>query len=431
MKAKTLSNGASPLDMLGRSGVLPLEDAQACLFDALQHLSPVAKETTKLEDALGRVLASSISSPENLPPLPRSTMDGYAVIAADTYGASESIPVYLKISGEVHMGEVVDTGPGSMECYKIATGGFLPPGTDGVVMFEHTVQIDETMIEVVKPASSGSNILGTGDDIQIQSTVLKKGQVLRPQDLGLLAGLGITEISVYRKVRVGLFSSGDEIIPYTQKIEPGKIRDMNGVFLGAYCRQYHGLPTYYGITTDNEDDFTAHLQKALGENDVVIFSGSSSVGTRDLGEKVLAKLDKPGIIIHGVAMKPGKPVLVCIAGKIPVIGLPGHPVSAAVGFDFFVRPCLSHLSGASSTTLPSGTKVKATLQRNLNSAAGRVDLVRVRLEKSDDNGNYLAYPVLGKSGALSTMVQADGFFAIKSDLQGLNEGSEIEVELFS
>ena len=414
--------------MLGRTDIVSLEEALRLLW---MHQPPCPGRivSVPLEEALNRVCAEDIVSPENLPPYPRSTMDGYAVRAKDTFGASEGLPAYLEISGEVQMGEYPETGPSPGTCHKIATGGLLPPVTDGVVMLEHTITIDERMIEVVKPVAAGDNIINTGDDVRKDGVLLSKGKLLRPQELGLLAGLGIENVNVFRKVRVGIISTGDEIVPYHETPPSGKIRDMNGVHLAALVRNLNGSPHFYGIVSDNEEELTDMVSEALAVNDLVLLSGSSSVGTRDLGERIIEKMGSPGILLHGVAIRPGKPVIIARAKDKMIFGLPGHPVSAAVAFDLFVKPVLKQLSGLESDSLPDYRTIDARLMRNLNSTSGRTDFVRVRLEKQD-SGEMAAIPILGKSGALSTMVKAQGYIEIAETLQGLQEGEIVEVKLF-
>ncbi len=416
--------------MLGRSAILPLKVALEKLRQHLDLVAATGEEIVPLEEGLNRFLAQAITAEEDLPPHPRSTMDGFAVKAADSFGAAESRPVYLKISGEVPMGTMPGSGPASLECYKIATGGFLPPGTDAVIMLEHTIEVDSTLIELIKAVSPGENVLAAGDDLQKGDIVLTAGKKLRPQELGLLAGLGYTKIAVHKNIRIGIFSTGDEIVPFQETPGPGKIRDMNGVNLGAMSRQLGASPKYYGIAADVESSFAAVMQEALDENDLVLFSGSSSVGTRDLGEQIIARLAEPGVIVHGVAIKPGKPVIIAFSGNKPIFGLPGHPVSAAVAFDLFVRPAITDLSGQRGQLLPQKRVVQAQLKRNLNSAAGRTDFVRIRLSSSPEAQSYEAHPVLGKSGALSTMVKADGYVIIAENSQGLYEDDTVDVFLF-
>lgn len=414
-------------DMLGRSGILPLSEAMRLLNERLDLCSISAVEEVPLEQGLGRVVAQAVFSSEDIPPHPRSVMDGYAVKATDTFGATEGIPAYLTVSGEVKMGEFPETGPELECCFKIATGGLLPPHTDAVVMLEHTVQTGTDMIEVVKPVAPGENIIDRGDDVKKGQEIFTKGHCLRPQDLGLLAGLGIRMLNVYPRVAVGIFSTGDEIVPFSQIPPPGKVRDMNSVNLAALCKQHGARPTFYGVVQDDEGQFLGTARKAIVENDVVIFSGSSSVGSRDLGELVVCKL--ADLLIHGVAIKPGKPVIVAFSGDKALFGLPGHPVSAAVAFDLFVRPVIERCSGQKRNSFPQRRTVEAVCKRNTNSAGGRTDFIRVVLKRNAD-GEYEAYPILGKSGALSTMVAADGFFRIEESSQGIEAGDNVVVYLY-
>ena len=414
--------------MLGRSDTVSLENALQLLQ---QHLPPCSarKVTVPLDETLGRICAADIYSPEDLPPYPRSTMDGYAVKARDTFGASEKLPAYLEVSGEVSMGEFPGHGPEPGACYAIATGGLLPPGTDAVVMLEHTVTVDDSMIEVVQPVAAGMNIINAGEDVAKDGILLTAGHRIRPQDIGLLAGVGLDSIAVFRRVRIGIISTGDEIIPHDQVPEPGKTRDMNSLSLAAQIKNLNARPTFYGIATDEEESLNGMILEANAANEIVLLSGSSSVGTRDLGEKVIEQMGSPGIIVHGVAVKPGKPVIIARAGDTMIFGLPGHPVSAAVAFDLFVRPAIIHLSGLADDDLPRHRTINAKLMRNLSSASGRTDFVRVLVKISKDKVPE-AYPILGKSGALSTMVKAHGYIEIAEKLQGLKEGEIVEVKLF-
>jgi molybdopterin molybdotransferase len=419
-----------PRDMLGRGQVLSLAEAKSLVALYLPPPS-VAGESLALEEALGRTTMQEITAPEHLPAHARSIMDGYAVRARDTFGASESLPAYLAITGEVLMGERPERGPAEGACFRIATGGLLPPGTDAVVMLEHTVQVDETMIEVVQPVAEGTNVIGVGEDVRQAAAVLPAGHRLRPQDLGLLAGLGIRQVLVRQRLRVGIISTGDEIVPFDQTPPPGKIRDMNAVTLAAMVRELGGIPNYYGIVADEEERFRAVAEESLAANDLLIFSGSSSVGVRDMGERVLDSLGAPGIIVHGVAIKPGKPVMIALASGKPLFGLPGHPVAAAVAFDLFVRPAMRHLGGRTADGLPECRTLRARLMRNVNSAAGRRDFIRVQVRPASQAGEFAeAYPVLGKSGALSTMVRAHGYLILPEAQQGVGQGELVDVHLF-
>jgi molybdopterin molybdotransferase len=414
-------------DMLGRQSLLRVDDALKIL---LEHLALVRlqTETVPLAAALDRITAKPVISPETLPAHARSTMDGFAVQAADTFGASESMPAYLRICGEVLMGQqptfTVERGC----CARIPTGGLLPSGTDAVVMLEQTVPIDESMVEIVKAVGVGTSLIAPGEDIGKGDPALPAGHRLRPQDLGLLAGLGVDQIEVYGRIRVGVLSTGDEIVPYTEAPPPGKIRDINGVTLAGLVLRAGGEVTSYGIVSDLKESFAAAVAQATKENHIVLFSGGSSVGVADLGERTIAALGNPGVLVHGVALKPGKPIIIGLCGSTPIFGLPGHPVSAMVCFELFVEPTIRHLSGLSSQENLPQPFVFARLARNINSAPGRRDLIRVRLAKGD--GVWTADPVLGKSGAITTISHAHGYFFIDEESQGLTKDTEVKITLY-
>jgi molybdopterin molybdotransferase len=411
-------------DMLGRAGLMAVEEAQSLLLSRLSQIR-CAIEIVPLEQALDRVLAENVNSPENLPPQARSVMDGFAVKATDTFGASESMPCYLDITGQVDMGTLPKGKVEKGCCYRIATGGFLPEGADSVVMFEHTIPVDDTMIEIVKSVGEGSNIINTGEDIGEGQKALEVGRLLRPQDLGLLAALGLAEVPVFEKVRVGIVSTGDEIIEHHKPLTPGKIRDINSITLAGMVQRNGGIPTNYGIVSDTREVFFPALEKAVKENDIVLFSGGSSVGVRDLGEQAVEALGPPGVIVHGVALKPGKPVLIGLSDTTPLFGLPGHPVSALVCFDLFVAPAIREISGQQPANDQLMPTITARMSRNLNSAAGRLDIVRIRLLTGSDIP--IAEPVMGKSGAISTLSGSDGFFIIDEDSQGVTQDSVVTI----
>lgn len=413
-------------DMLGRQRLTPVHEALSLLTGNLQNIQRPS-ERIFLDEALDRITAKDIFSPEDLPAHARSTMDGFAVKAADTFGASQSMPCYLQLSGEVLMGEnplgKVEQG----HCFRISTGGLLPVGSDAVVMLEHTIPVDDKMIELVKSVGAGTNLIDKGEDISKGSVALAAGHRIRPQDLGLLAGLGIGEIEVYRQVKVGILSTGDEIVHWSENPPAGKIRDINNITLTGLARRAGAKVIDYGIVSDREEDFFPTMLKAIKNNDIVLFSGGSSVGMRDLGEKIIERLGNPGILVHGVTLKPGKPIIIGLHNDTPLFGLPGHPVSAMVCFELFVEPAIDLLSGhKKDKKLPQPT-IKAVLERNINSAAGRLDLVRVRLH--EENGVLMAQPVLGKSGSISTLSRAHGYFFIDESSQGLEKNSEVRVHL--
>lgn len=415
----------TPRDMLGRTGLTPVDEALSILLSTIRNIL-TDTETIQVGDGLDRILAAPIQSPEDLPSWPRSTMDGYAVQAADTFGASQSMPAYLNITGEVLMGTMPDGSVTKGNVMQIPTGGLVPEGADAVVMHENTVPVDDTLIEIVKDVGKGTAVMQKGEDVTAGQTILEAGTRLNPYHLGLLAGVGVTQISVHKKPRVAILSTGDEIIPANQKPAPGQIRDINGVALGGLIQRLGGEPVQLGIVSDKKEHFFPTLKQASDEHDMVLFSGGSSVGMRDLGEQAIEELGEPGILIHGVTLKPGKPIIIGLNKTTLIFGLPGHPVSALVCFETFVLPAILSISGNRQPNYK--TSVFATINRNLNSAAGRRDVVRVEL-KNDQNG-MIAEPILGKSGSISSLARAHGYFIIDEQSQGVYEGTTIEVILF-
>ena len=422
-----MTSQSAPLDMLGRAQLTAVAEARSLLLSQIGKIKP-GTERLPLEKCLDRVCASQVVSPEDLPPTDRSTMDGFAVIAADTFGASQSMPGYLDIRGEVIMGAAPEGKISRGSCFKIPTGGLVPVGADAVVMHEHTVPVDSQVVEIIKPVGSGANLIRKGDDIREGAVAVQQGQLLRPQELGLLAGLGITEVEVYTPLEVAVISTGDEIVDYRERPSVGQIRDINSIVLNSLVRRCGAQVSDYGIVSDDENSFFTTVENAIADNSLVLFSGGSSVGMRDLGEQAIERIGNPGILVHGVSLKPGKPVIIGLCDGTPVFGLPGHPVSAMVCFDFFVRPAIEVLSGVTPSTLDNQPALKARLQRNINSAAGRLDVVRVALEA--DEGELLARPVLGKSGAISTLSQAHGYFLIDEDSQGVSTNDIVDVYLY-
>ncbi len=414
-------------DMLGRTGLTPVAQALTLLLDKIQGITTPLEDVSLLR-AHDRILSQSISSPEDLPAWPRSTMDGYAVKAADTFGASQSMPAYINLTGEVFMGKPPIGTVGKGCAHRIPTGGLVPEGADAVVMHENTVPVDSTLVEIVKDVGTGTAIIQTGEDIAEGAEVFPSGRRLHPHDIGLLAGLGISEISVHKKPRVAVLSTGDEIIPHNETPSLGQIRDINSIALAGLIEHAGGEFIHLGIVSDNRDVFFPTLEKAVLENDIVLFSGGSSVGMRDLGEQAIESLGEPGILVHGVALKPGKPIIIGLHKSTPIFGLPGHPVSALVCFDTFVVPTIRSLSGQKSSNKDLKPSVTASLSRNINSAPGRRDVVRVTLSKEDTE--ILAEPVLGKSGSISTLSKAHGYFIIDESSQGIYQGTNVEVILY-
>ena len=350
-------------------------------------------------------------------------------MAKSTFGATESLPALLEIAGEINMGEdrKISLKPG--QAVKIPTGGMLPEGADGVVMVEYCTLLDETTLEVSRAVSPLENTIQPGDDFKEGSVILPSGRRLRPQDLGVLAGLGFSEVPVFRRPKVTILSTGDEMVPVSQTPGPGQVRDINRYTLGALCRNMGAVPVCMGICSDRFDPLREMVARALSSADAVWISGGSSVGTRDFTLKVFETLPDFELLVHGISISPGKPTIIGRSGAKPVIGLPGHPASALVVAEVFMTRLLRTLSGASDAGNAVHRTARAVLKRNVPSSGGREDYVRVRMEK---NGETLtAVPIFGKSGLISTLAEADGLIRIDMNTEGLYQGDEIEVMLFS
>jgi len=386
----------------------------------------VGTEEILLEKAAGRVLAENIVSNVDLPDFVRATMDGYAVKASSTFGSTEGNPGYLSLKGAVEMGESPLFSIASGEAAKISTGGMLPHGADSVVMIEHTEAIDDATIEVYKSVAPGQNVLEKCEDVRQGETILACGRKLRSQETGLLAALGKEAISVYRRPVIAVISTGDEIVPVNEIPGPGQIRDINTYTLANLVRAAGGVPLPFGIVRDNFNDLLETCTKALAQSDMMLISGGSSVGTRDFTIEVLAALPDAGILVHGISISPGKPTILARSRNQALWGLPGHVVSAMVVFEIVVRPFIEHIAGLSAQH-KKVVKPSAMLSRNLSSAQGRIDYVRVRLVEKE--GVLWAEPILGKSGLIRTMVQADGLIEININSEGLDKGTKVEVLL--
>jgi molybdopterin molybdotransferase len=391
------------------------------------HLNPnTTLERVAVADALDRITRQDVHSPSDLPAFARSTMDGYAVRAADTYGATEGVPGYLKVIGEVLMGRSVEITVSAGQAAIEHTGGMLPDGADAVVMVENTQQVDAATIEVFRPVAPGENVIQVGEDLRCGDLLVPAGHWLRPQDLGGLMGAGVTEIDLAPRPVVAVISTGDEIVPPEREVGPGQVRDINTHTLSAQIRRSGGVPWSLGIIPDNRRALTEAAERALEGADVVIITAGSSVSVRDLTARVIADLGEPGILVHGVATRPGKPTILAVAQGKPVVGLPGNPVSAMVIFDVMVSPALYLLAGC--TDPPARPTVDAYLARNLASTTGREDYVQVKLEQRD--GERWAVPVLGESNLITTMIKADGMVQVPLDKHGLPEGERVTVSLF-
>lgn len=401
--------------------LVPPTQALARLMDHV-HAIP-SPELVDTADALGRVTAAAVMAPHPLPAFPRSTVDGYAVRAADTHGASDALPAYLEVVGEILMGEPAARELRKGQCVLIHTGGMLPAGADAVVMVEHTQSVRQGEVEIMRSLAEAENVLKVGEDVLEGQDVLPCGVRLRPAEIGGLMALGLTQVIVARRPRVGIISSGDELVSPHVQPALGQVRDINAYTLSALVEQTGGLPVRFGIQPDRADELLAVACQAVEQCDVVVITAGSSASTRDLTAQVIDALGEPGVLVHGVNVRPGKPTILAICTGKVVIGLPGNPVSALVIASLFVTPVLQALLGLQRTLPPAG--VQAVLSLNLPSQAGREDWVPVRLVASPQG--YIAEPVFGKSNLIFTLARADGLIRIPADANGLPAGARVEV----
>jgi molybdopterin molybdotransferase len=404
--------------------VKTVEETYQLINDLVHPISAVEK--VPINEALHRILAEGIFSNENVPNFARSTVDGYAVRARDTYGSSESMPGFLTVAGEVKMGEDVTLPLEDGQAISIPTGGMLPSGSDSVIMIEHCENMDG-LLNTYRQVAPGENVIGVGEDVEINQCLFKSGTKLRPQELGALASIGITDVLVKKNLRIGYLSSGDEIVPYeTKTLQVGQVRDINTLTIAGLTKEWGFEFIDGGIVPDDFEQFKARAKELYEQVDCLIMSGGSSVGAKDYTTDVIQSLGSPGIFVHGISIKPGKPTILSIAEGKPVIGLPGHPASAMIIYHLFGKRILEKLAGANQTHTPDRLFCKIT--KNIPSAPGRSDYVRVRLY--EQHGSWWAEPIIGKSGLINTLVQSDGMIEIDSEKEGVVKGDAVPVILF-
>ncbi len=394
------------------------------VMENLSEFSCVETQVVSVLDAQSRILSEDIKASMDIPGFRRATMDGYAVISKSTFGASESNPAWLEIAGQVNMGQVPDFSLKSGFAAKISTGGMLPRGADSVVMVEHTETIDETSVEIYKSVAPLQHVIDSSEDFAKNEIVLQKGLKIRPPEAGLAAALGYSELEVFKRPCVGIISTGDEVVPVTETPCPGQIRDINSYTLAGFVKEAGCVPKLYGIIKDDIDALFETCKKAVKETDMILISGGSSVGARDFTIDVINRIENSKILAHGISISPGKPTIFAKVGNKPLWGIPGQVVSAMVVFKIVVLPFLNKLKGAAKSG-DDQFLISAKLSRNVASTQGRQDFVRVRLVNKGDI--LFAEPVLGKSGLIKTMVQADGLLEIGENVEGLEKGSKVNI----
>jgi len=395
----------------------------------LLAVEPVAAEEIPSIKARARVLAEDLYSAVDLPHFHRAAMDGYAVIAKDTFGASQSLPAYLKLAGVVEMGQAADQPLASGQALRISTGGMMPPKSDAVVMVEYTDETAAGLVEIHRGVSPWQNVIQVGDDIRKGELVFRRGRRLRAHDLGALTGIGISTISVFRQPRVALISTGDEIVDANTVPLPGQVRNINQHSLAGLIEECGGKLKDWGVIRDDRAELTRAIGAALDWADLVVLSGGSSMGAKDIALETILSFPESEFVFHGISIAPGKPTIFAKACGKPILGLPGYPVSALVIFDLFAAPLLRRLGGESAQSLGRFERtVKATLKTNVASQIGREDYVRVTLEGAANQ--LVAAPLPSKSGAIFTLVKADGMVRIEMNQDGLEQGEEVDVILF-
>lgn len=381
-------------------------------------------EYVRLEDSKGRILYEDVVSLENIPEFRRSTVDGYALKSKDSQGASSSIPTVLDLKEEIKMGEMSHKEIKSGELSYVPTGGMLPEGSDSVVMVEYIEKLDDETILVYKPVSSGENVIDIGEDIKKNSIVFKKGEVINSYKIGVLASLGISKVKVFKKIKITIISTGDEIIDIEENISPGKIRDINSYVLGSLVDENNGVVINKMVVGDNYDLLKNSVEKGLDMSDIVILSGGSSVGVKDYTHEIINSFEENGVFIHGVSIKPGKPTIVGKAKGKMVFGLPGHPVSATIVFNIFIKYTMDIIRESSSIE----KIVYCLMDRNFPSSPGKKTYQTVKIYEKD--GDVYATPVFGKSGAMTLISNSDGYVEIEGNEEGIYKGERRKVIYF-
>jgi molybdopterin molybdotransferase len=413
--------------MKGFTEVTRIEEALKQYFQTVK-LKTLTSEEVSLVEGISRVLAENVESEVNVPPFDRSAVDGYAVKAEDTHGASPTNPIALDLIGIINAGDSSNLELKQSKTIRVATGAHIPKGADAVVMLEYTEKIGKDRVEIYRPITSGYNVSKKGEDVKTDDVVLWRGTNLKPQDIGILAAIGRRNISVVKKPIVAVISSGNELVEPGKQLEMGKISDINRYVLISAIKDVCGNPEDMGIVGDESGDLTTTISHGLERADMVLVSGGTSVGTRDLVPEVVNSLGKPGIIVHGIAMRPGMPTALAAIGNKPIILLPGHPVAALTAFNTLVRPIIERLIGAPVKQMHSKI-ISATVKRRIPSRPGFRDFVRVIVHRTSNGFTVEPVRVRGAS-VISSMVRANGILVIQEEKEGVEAGEEVEVALF-
>lgn len=403
--------------------VLTVKDTSKLIDDNFSFR--LESELVTLTEATGRILKNDVTAKENVPGFRRSTVDGYAVYSRDVFGASESVQSILDLQGEILMGqETLGEITASGQCYYVPTGGMLPKGADSVIMLEYAEKLDDATIFVSNAPSPGENVVEAGEDIKKDEVVIKKGTRLRAYEIGVLSSLGFYKTEVCRKPKIGIISTGDELVHPSENIVPGQIRDINTYLLSSLAEDSGCIPVKYGIIRDEYDLLKDAVEKAVSECDIVLISGGSSVGKKDNTVNVIKGLEEGTLLVHGISVKPGKPTIMGKSkGKI-IFGLPGHPLACAVIFQVMVKYYIEKITEHTDKVYP----VTCRFKINYHKAKGREEFLPVTIE---ENGTELiASPVFGKSGLITGFSHAWGYIRIERNEEGLKKGQVVGVYKF-
>ena len=399
---------------------------EKALEELNRHYKPERKaEFVDLLNATGRIVAEDVYAISDVPPFDRATMDGFAVRAEDTFEAEEDNPVRLRIAGRLAAGDKLKIGIKEGEAVEIATGAAIPKGANAVVMVEFTRSYN-SCVDVFKPVSPGENVMSAGSDIMTGELILRRGDRITHREIGVMAACGIKSVKVFKKPKVAVISTGNELVKVGESLEFGRIYDVNSYAICSAIEENGGKSIFLGIAKDRREEIEKLVEKGLEIADIVITSGGTSAGVGDMIYEILNRW-KPGVIVHGVAIKPGKPTVIAVCNNKPVFGLPGYPTSALTIFEVFVAPLIRWLSGIEHS---GRNRIRCRIATKAFSAEGRREFLPVNVVKSSDG--FSAYPVSGSySGAITALAFTDGFVEIPEDVVMLEEGEEIEVNLYS
>ncbi|TLN14235.1 molybdopterin biosynthesis protein, partial [bacterium] len=407
--------------------LLSIDEALLKVDEALGGVRPLGSEKAALDEALGRVLAQSIEAKVDSPPFDRSEVDGYAVEASSVYGAEEDRPIRLKVVGESRVGALPQVSVSEGEAVEIATGAPMPRGANAVVMVEYSKEELDGSVLVYRSLVPGENVAQAGSDVMVGDMALRQGILLTHREIAVIAALGHDDVVVYRRPRVAVLSTGDELARPGDLLAPGKIYDVNGVAISQMMKELGASPQYFGIVPDDYGDLKRVIEEALASHDLVLTSGSTSAGLGDVIYKIFDELGEPGVVVHGLKIRPGKPTVAAVINGKLAVGLPGFPVSAMIAFSVFVQPMLLKMMGLRAS--PKSWSERARLAHAVQAGRGRREYIPVNLVTAPEG--LVAYPLLKGSGSTSTLAMADGFIEVEEMRESLEEGEMVGVRLFS